>query len=163
MSELHNMSVPPRTVLTVIRARLQGRRFRVDLVKLTGERSTLSGRIARTIRTDGGKYLLNVIERTGARTTGRPCTDVHSRLKTLCDDALEHLQLPDSLGFFVEETNAPDDVCVPAAAAVAILAARSGPLYLPTRFEPSLITIVPVTLFFPDGMADSPGSEDGAR
>ena len=55
----------------------------------------------------------------------------------------------------MDETDAPDDVSVPAAAAIAILAARSGPLYLPGRFEPSLITIAPVTLFFPDCAADS--------
>jgi hypothetical protein len=38
---------------------------------------------------------------------------------------------------------------VSAPAALAILAARSGPLYLPGRFEPSLITAGAVTLFFP--------------
>ena len=165
MSELHNMSVPPRTVLTVRREQLRGRRYRVDLWKFTGERSTRNtDRIAGTIRTDGGMYLLNLIERrAGRKAAVRPRADVHTRLKTLCDAELQHLQLPDSLGFFVDETDAPDDVSVPPAAAIAILAARSGPLYLPNRFEPSLITIAPVTLFFPDGAGDSTASEGGER
>src|SRR5262249_15091716 len=115
-------------------------------------------------RTDGGTYLLNLIEPgAGASTTGRRGADVHRRLKSLCDGARQHLQLPDSLGFFVDEPDAPDDVSVPAAAAIAILGARSGPLYLPNRFEPSLITMAPVTLFFPDGATDSMASEDGDR
>jgi hypothetical protein len=62
---------------------------------------------------------------------------------------LSHAGLPGGFGFFVEETLGPDLIALPAAAAVAILAARSGPLYLPGRFEPSLITAGAVTLFFP--------------
>src|SRR5262249_32147797 len=82
-SELHNMSVPSRTVLTVIRARLHGRRYRVDLGTFTGERSTRNtDPIVRTIRTDGGTYLLNLIEpRAGATPTGRRGADVHRRLQ----------------------------------------------------------------------------------
>ena len=165
MSELHNMSVPSRTVLTVRREQIRGPRYRVDLRKFTGEPSPRSAdRIARAIRTDGGTYLLNLIERpAGKKTAVRPRTDVQTRLQTLCEGALQNLRLPDSLGFFVEETEAPGDVSVPAGAAIAILAARSGPLYLPNRFEPSLITIAPVTLFFPDGAGDSTASEGGER
>ena len=165
MSELHNMSVPPRTVLTVRREQLHGRRYRVDLWKFTGQRTKQNiDRVVRTIRTDGGMYLLNLIERCAdKRTTVRSRADVPTRLKAACEAQLQNLQLPDSLGFFVDETDAPDDVSVPAAAAIAILAARSGPLYLPNRFEPSLITIAPVTLFFPDGAGDSTTSEGGER
>ena len=165
MSELHNMSVPSRTVLTVRREQLHGRRYRVDLGKVTDPWSMRhTKRIDNTIRTDGGSFLLNLIEPgAGAVTTGPAGPDVHTRLKTLCEGALQTLQLPDSLGFFVDETDAPDDVFVPAAATIAILAARSGPLYLPHRFEPSLIAIAPVTLFFPDGAGDSTASEGGER
>ena len=165
MSELHNMSVPSRTVLTVRRAPLRGRRYRVDLWKSIGERRSRSTRrMVSTIRAGSGRSLLNLVERADGRgLTPLRGAAVHARLKSLCEGALEELQLPDALGFFVSERDTPDDVSVPLAAAIGILAARSGPLYLPHRFEPSLITIVPVTLFFPDGAADSSALEDGER
>jgi hypothetical protein len=165
MNELHNMSVPSRTVLTVNRERLRGARYRVDLRKFTRERpATSTGGVVRTLRTDGGIYLLNLIEaRAGGTPTVSSRADVHTRLKMLCERELADLQLPASLGFFVDEPDAPDDVSVSAAAAIAILAARSGPLYIPNRFEPSLIAVGTVTLFFPECAADSTASEDGER
>jgi hypothetical protein len=76
--------------------------------------------------------------------------DAIATLRQLCDAALHDLHLPRGLGFFVDETPRPEDHHVGAAAAVAILGARSGRLYLPGRFEPSLIALGDVTLMFPE-------------
>jgi hypothetical protein len=152
VSELHNMSVPPRTVVTVRRERLDGRRYRVNLVKaLTARRPRTGAEILTcSIRNDSGAYLLKLIgDRPGAGPAGRGPTAARARLRALCDAAVRELGLPVGLGFFVDETDDGGDAVVSAAAAVGILAARSGPLYLAGRFEPSLIDIEPVTLFFP--------------
>jgi hypothetical protein len=145
MTELHNMSVPPRTILTVRREVIRGRRYRIDLQShIHGSRVWDAGRIRR----DDGTYLLDAID--GGRQSGRlrKVADPRTGLKQLCDDAVRKLHLPDGIGFFVEEPGEAGDRNVPLAAAIAILASRSGRLYLPGRFEPSLITLQAVTLFF---------------
>lgn len=146
------MSVPPRTVLTVRRERLNGRRYRVNLVKALRARGPrMSAEIlTRSIRNDSGAYLLKLIGDTpGAGAAGRGAAGARARLRALCAAAVAELGLPDGFGFFVNETDGGGDAVVSAAAAAGVLAARSGPLYLPGRFEPSLIAIDPVTLFFP--------------
>ncbi len=78
--------------------------------------------------------------------------------------ALRDLRLPEGFGFFVDEPDELDHAVVADAAAIAILAARSGPLYLPGRFEPSLITLSPVTLLFPSsGVETNVPAQGGAR
>jgi len=165
MTELHNMSVPPRTTFRVRRERLVGRRFRVNLrTSIPGATPESNETIARRIRNDNGAYLLKLIEgRDSHRRRGARHGDASAQLRAVCETALALLSLPAGLGFFVDEPDAPGDVAVPAAAAVAILAARSGPLYLPGRFEPSLISLKPVTLFFPHTGRDSRDAEEDPR
>jgi len=148
MTELHNMSVPSRTRLTIKRSGLDGRRFRVDLARAiaAGRARVNIDRLRRQLPRDGAACLLSAVE---GRSTSSPRHDAATRVHARCMKALDELNLPDRFGFFVRDPDAPGDAPVSAAAAVAILAARSGPLYVPGRFEPSLITIEPVTLFFP--------------
>lgn len=159
-AELHNMSVPPRTVVTVARQPTRGRRYRVDLEKSLEDRlpgETLNSFTER-VRRDGAACLLELVETAPA---GEPV----ARLKELCESALNELRLPCGFGFFVEEPASRRGQTVSAAAAIAILAARSGPLYLPGRFEPSLITVRPLTLFFPSfaGTRDVDAGEEDLR
>jgi hypothetical protein len=143
VAELHNMSVPPRTVLTVARQVTPGRRFRIDLAgPLAARGETVTSRTLR-LREKGAACLLELLD--AADATADPL--VH--LKALCDEGLAALRLPGGFGFFVQEESRTGDALVSPAAAIAILAARSGPLYLPGRFEPSLIALEPVTLLFP--------------
>jgi hypothetical protein len=153
VTDLHNMSVPSRTTLTIKRANLGGRRYRIDLASAPKDsrRSVDIDRIRRQLPRDGARCLLPLVSRTHLAAAGK---DVDAHFRELCTKALEDLRLPNRLGFFVHEPAGPQDVRVPAAAAIAILAARSGPLYVPGRFEPSLMTIQPVTLFFPCTEAD---------
>ena len=55
MTDLHNMSVPPRTVLTVQRAALTGQRYRLDLATFIAYQADPTDHegITRRIRTDG--------------------------------------------------------------------------------------------------------------
>lgn len=160
MTELHNMSVPPRSVLTVQRETLRGRRYRVAIgASAIGQEgwpddAALTG----CFREDGAACALAVLNPSVPLTTDgfrkdivrfRRNKDALVKLRQLCDTALRSVRLPDSFGFFVDETPSPGLNTLPAAAAIGILAARSGPLYLPGRFEPSLITAGAVTLFFP--------------
>ena len=160
MTELHNMSVAPRSMLTLQRAELQGRRFRVAI----GRSEVGYGQwpddaeLTRYFREDGAACALAVLA-LGAPLTAaqlrkqiarfRRTTDVLATLRARCDAALSKLHLPDGFGFFVDDTQGMRVAPLSMGATLAILAAQSGPLYLPGRFEPSLITAVAVTLFFP--------------
>lgn len=142
--ELHNMSVPSRTVLTVARQTIRGRRYRVDLEKTVRERFCGSvDDFTQRLRQDGSVCMVELLANTAD--AGEPRTV----LKRLCEEELAALRMPQGFGYFVEEPESPFSNTVSTAAAVAILAARSGPLYVPGRFEPSLINLRPVTLFFP--------------
>jgi hypothetical protein len=160
MTELHNMSVPPRSVLTVQREALQGTRYRVviDASAIGGTDVLDDAALTRCFREDGAACALAVLHRGPRLTTAqfrnqiasfRGTNDTAGNLRQLCETALGELRLPDGLGFFVDETPSPGLSPISRGAAIAILAARSGPLYLPGRFEPSLITAGAVTLFFP--------------
>lgn len=68
------------------------------------------------------------------------------------EEAVRRAAVPHRLGVFLEED--VGDARVPIlspAAALAVLARRSGPLYVPTRStEPSLAHPEPLVLFFPE-------------
>jgi hypothetical protein len=162
VTELHNMSVPPRTVLAVKRERLAGRCFRVDLgrVVVPGPgRPWGPDSLARAFREAGAACGLALLECAGTRIPAAEfgerlarCRSYHDpagRLEAICGEALAKVRLPARLGFFLEEPDPPGECRLDGAAALAVLAARSGPLYLPGRFEPSLVAPSPVTLFFP--------------
>ena len=153
MTELHNMSVPPRSVLTVQREELHGRRYRVAIGASAMGRGRLVERRGADAMLPGGRRRLRA---GGAQSAHRRATTGEFRKRDRrVSSRREHARhaaaalryraqrasdLPDGFGFFVDETPGPGLVTVSAAAAIAILAARSGPLYLPGRFEPSLIT-----------------------
>jgi hypothetical protein len=154
------MSVPPRTTLRVARQRVSGRRYRIDIETTIRERfpgKNLNDFFARA-REDVSAVLLELIDDRGEQ-DGEPV----ARLARICGTALEQLRLPAGFGYFVDEPTSPGITKVHPAAAIAILAARSGPLYLPGRFEPSLIGLRPVTLFFPFFAAVSGGHREEAR
>jgi hypothetical protein len=159
MTELHNMSVPARSVLTLQRAELHGLRYRVAI----GASAIGDGRfpddaaLTRCFREDGAACALALLHPDASLTAGtlrdrvarfRRIKNALGTLKQLCDAALASLPLPGGFGFFVDETQG-STATLSLAATIGFLAARSGPLYLPGRFEPSLITAGAVTLFFP--------------
>jgi hypothetical protein len=73
-------------------------------------------------------------------------------LERYLEEALRKAGVPDRVGLFFEEQGEQEtDPLLPAAAALAVLARRSGPLYLPSRrFECSLVHPRPFILFFPE-------------
>ena len=68
------------------------------------------------------------------------------------EQARQDAGVPDRLGLFVQEdTGLVIGALLPPAAALAVLARRSGPLYLPTRrLDPSLVDPMSFVLFFPE-------------
>jgi len=76
---------------------------------------------------------------------------------------LARLRFPPGIGFFLDDERRAEHPALRGAAAIGVLAARSGALYLPGRFEPSLITLKPVTLFFPHTGRDSRDAEEDPR
>ena len=149
--ELHNMSVPSTSTIAVRRARLAGRRFRVDL-----ESGVPRGRARRAepaARDDGlasgaghprGRGRRAAADDTGSRARARRSSATSRRRS-------RRPECPARVGVFLDE---PDDPSLPllgAAAALAVLARRSGPLYLPNRrLEPSLVRLTSTVLFFPE-------------
>jgi hypothetical protein len=165
MTNLHNSGVPSRSMLTVRRAKLHGRRYRVAIGRSARGRSAI-GRswwsddavLTRYFRADGAACALAMLHPSRPPTAAdlreqidkfRRTPNALATLRELCDAALTSLDLPDGFGFFVDENQSSRLPPLPVAATIALLAARSGPLYLPGRFEPSLITAGVSTLFFP--------------
>jgi hypothetical protein len=171
MSELHNMSVPSRSVVTVQREVLRGQRYRVAIGEMAGTDGHWRGdlgdpkfpwvddaALTRCFRENGAACALAVLNLDGppmkdsfhdAVARFRRDSSAMVTLRQQCDAALRRIGLPDGFGFFVDDATGPDPETLCGGASIAILAARSGPLYLPGRFEPSLITAGPITLFFP--------------
>lgn len=182
-SMLHNMSVPPRSTVAVRRCRLRGRYFELCEPDTGGDFATLTlasrvlerhGAVAALVMIGHGFdpewVLTGDFERTARRLAEEPeyavTADSNDRLNTLWHDALAAAGVPAQLGIFAPG-GAPrgrraklDEV-----ASLAVLARRSGPLYLPERpFEPSLIRIGGGVLFFPDaGSANTGGRDTGGR
>lgn len=146
--ELHNMSVPSTSTIAVRRAHFAGRRFRVDLASgaASGRLAALHRQLART----GWRAARAILEAAGdTPKKGKPRS--RQALERHLEAALASAGVPASVGVFLEE---PDDPSLPllgAAAALAVLARRSGPLYLPNRrLEPSLVRLTSAVLFFPE-------------
>ena len=164
MTELHNMSVPPLSVVSVRRANVVGRRYRITTdVFATGKSAKSKDTLLRCFREDGIACALALMRSTTRLTIEalhcsieqvRLEANASAALRVTCDAALERLQLPPGYGFFVDEEPQRADHGLTCAAAIALLAARSGRLYLPGRFEPSLIVPCDVTLWFPYPQAE---------
>lgn len=158
MTELHNMSVAPRSMLTLRREEIRGRRVRVAVGRSAQDQWPDNAALTRLFREDGVACALAMLQvRAPVKTTelreqiaeARRTANPLGTLRRLCDTALADLGLPDGFGFFVGDPDGSRLETVPVVASIAILAARSGPLYVPGRFEPSLISAGAVTLFFP--------------
>lgn len=144
---LHNMSVPPTSRISVARADFPGLRFTVRLAEKE------AGDLREQLATGGWRAAWTILESRNdapARKGARRQRDLERHLI----ESLEKAGVPDRLGVFVDEaeTASPDTRPLPPAAALAVLARRSGRLYLPTRrLEPSLADPRGArVLFFPE-------------
>ena len=170
MTELHNMSVPPRSVLSVQRAVLSGKRYRISTTTTLCTWTGLDeAGLTHCLRQDGAACALALLRARRSPMTKAFATNVArhrldpaapATLRQACDAALSKLALPEGFGFFVDESLQSGDRELSTTEAIAVLAARSGPLYLPGRFEPSLIVPKDVTLFFPSHAAAEPPAVD---
>jgi hypothetical protein len=146
---LHNMSVPPLSRLAVARALHPGLRFRVGLARQTGRAaSSLRGRLGRR----GWRAAWDVLAAAGdapSRARGGRRPEVLDRHLL---EALARAGVPDRLGVFLgEDVGDETHPLLPPSAALAVLARRSGPLYLPSRrLELSLVDPQALVLFFPE-------------
>jgi hypothetical protein len=143
------MSVPPTSHVTVRRVAHPGRRFRVDLAaELSGGRAA---DLRRRLAEGGWRRAWTLLARAGdapprRRRSTREALDAH------LEEALRRASVPARLGVFLSEDDGDADVVtLRPAAALAVLARRSGPLYLPARpLETSLVDPRPLVLFFPE-------------
>jgi hypothetical protein len=147
---LHNMSVPPTSRIQVARALFPGLRLRVGLAwQLDRPRPALRERLGR----GGWRAAWAILESAGEappRRAGRQRKP--EALEQHLEDALRRAGVPDRVGLFLEEDIAAETgPLLPPAAALAVLARRSGRLYLPSRrLECSLVDPHPLVLFFPE-------------
>jgi hypothetical protein len=147
---LHNMSVPSTSRIAVARAFHPGLRFRVGLSwQASRARVSLRERLGRR----GWRAAWDVLAAVGdapARVAG--ARRAPEALERHLETALRRAGVPDRVGVFLEEDIADETgPLLPPAAALAVLARRSGPLYLPTRrLEPSLVDPHALVLFFPE-------------
>lgn len=147
---LHNMSVPPTSRITVQRAALPGKRFRVDFSRYLSARAGAG--LAATLAKHGWRTAWTLLGRTGEPPEGPRGRRTRERLEEHLADALRRSEVPERVGVFLVEPEgaAPASTLGPAAA-LAALARRSGSLYLPTRaLDPSLADPRPLVLFFPE-------------
>ena len=147
---LHNMSVPSTSRVTVARAFHPGLRLRVGLAwQLGRSRVSLRDRLGRR----GWRAAWDILAGAGdapPRAAGarrRP-----EALERHLEEALRTAGVPDRLGVFLDEDIADETgPLLSPAASLAVLARRSGPLYLPSRrLECSLVDPHALVLFFPE-------------
>jgi hypothetical protein len=146
---LHNMSVPPRSTVTVRRSKLPGTRYALDC-------SGLSAETVDALRIQGAAAALALIAKhadlpASAAMPSVRAGDADSLLATCMTTALRAAEIPERIGVFLDDD--VDALTAPRLklpATLALLARRSGPLYLPRRsFQPSLITPTTAILVFP--------------
>jgi len=147
---LHNMSVPSTSRVAVARAFHPGLRLRVGLAWQVGRsRVSLRDRLGRR----GWRAAWDILAGAGdapPRAAGarrRP-----EALERHLEEALRTAGVPDRLGVFLDEDIADETgPLLSPAASLAVLARRSGPLYLPSRhLECSLVDPHALVLFFPE-------------
>jgi hypothetical protein len=148
-ASLHNMSVPSTSRITVARAALPGLRFRVRLHEQVHKPSLLA---SKRLASGGWRAAWELLEHAGDAPT-RPAGAKRRRepLEQYLEAACKDAGIPDRLGVFVPAPDAGEGKLLSPAAAFAVLARRSGPLYVPTRrLEPSLAVPLAFVLFFPE-------------
>ena len=146
---LHNMSVPPRSMLKVSRRRLPGIRYVFDCHSLPEE-------CVAALRSHGAAAALALIEghteRLSRTANGSGLSaDLEELLAAQMSEALRVARVPERIGVFLDDDPDPAEArSLSVAAALAVLARRSGPLYLPRRrFAASLIVPAKGVLVFP--------------
>ena len=164
---LHNMSVPSRSTLAVRREWLGGQCF--DVCPRVGtERPSspaLASWVAEALRAHGASALLALLleplrpasslEARVARALQRldGSGDTQARADEALEEALRAAGVPPRVGVFVPRNEAPprDATWLGLPACLAVLARRSGPLYLPgRRIDASLICPTDTLLVFPE-------------
>jgi len=147
---LHNMSVPSTSRIAVARAFHPGLRFRVALSwQASRARVSLRERLGRR----GWRAAWDILAAAGDAPARVPrARRQPEALQRHLEEALQKAGVPDRVGVFLEEDVGEEtSPLLPPAAALAVLARRSGPLYLPTRrLEPSLVDPDALVLFFPE-------------
>jgi hypothetical protein len=145
------MSVPPTSTLRVQRANHPGRRFRVDLTTQLS-RGSATG-LRRRLHERGWELAWTLLTKAG---DGPPKPHRKHRTREVLEEhleaALRRARVPAAVGVFLEEEPGSGRArTLGPAATLAVLARRSGPLYLPARaLEPSLVDPEPLILFFPE-------------
>jgi hypothetical protein len=170
-SWLHNMSVPSRSVLRCARAVLPGRRYLVDgLPRGTDSEAGIDGDRAlhEYLAEYGMAALAALIELARAGRKVEPAK-VRSRARKFRGDAAEAVEraiaqalllagVPTAIGVFLpaasvaggSQSGRARETPLDPPASLAVLARRSGPLYVPARpVEPSLIVLERCVLVFP--------------
>jgi hypothetical protein len=148
---LHNMSVPSTSRIAVARARHPGLRFRVCLSPPANDtQPSIRERLGRRGWRAAWDFLATVGD-------APPRTARVRRQAAALEDhlqkALREAGVPDRIGLFLDEdVEADESPRLRPAAALAALARRSGPLYLPSRrLETSLVDPrAALVLFFPE-------------
>jgi hypothetical protein len=140
---------PPRTVVTVQRLALPGRCYLVDCPATADDAAALRDR--------GAGAALDFLQRVCPTLPLKPVgsgTDADELFRALMRQVLLQSAIPDRIGVFVPATeDCPDIVRLPPDVSLALLARRSGPLYLPRReFEASLVVPARVALVFPESL-----------
>jgi hypothetical protein len=147
---LHNMSVPTTSRITLARACHPGLRFRVGLASQTSQPcEALRDKLAR----GGWRAAWEVLDLVGcAPPEGDVARHRPEALRRHLEAVLREAGVPARVGVFLDEdVKAATGALLSPAAALAVLARRSGPLYLPSRrLEPSLADPKPLVLFFPE-------------
>lgn len=149
---LHNMSVPATSRVTVARASLPGQRYLVCLWNAGGPKvEALRDRLGK----GGWRAAWRFLElRNDAPRRATKRRRRQDELERHLEESLRSAGIPDRLGVFLDEHDpAAESVSrLSPAAALAVLARRSGPLYLPSRrLEPSLVDPRrSLVLFFPE-------------
>ena len=159
--ELHNMSVPSTSTITVRRALLAGRRFRVDLESgvSRGRLAAVNRRLART----GWRAARAILEAAGdaPQDVKARAPRSHDALERHLEAALASAGVPASVGVFLDEPHDPSLPVLGAAAALAVLARRSGPA-VPADPPPRALARPPDVdrSLLPGGSAVSPTEAD---
>jgi hypothetical protein len=145
---LHNMSVPPRSTVQVCRSVLPGHRYFIDC-------RWLSPTIVERLRSEGAAAMLALLQDDAGgmgQFTAETSKEVEKHAVDCLTLALADRNVPVRIGVFVPEDHRPRHAHpLNRAATLAVLARRSGPLYLPRRrFNPSLISPLTAVLVFPE-------------
>jgi hypothetical protein len=144
------MSVPAVSRVAVARVSHPGLRFRVGLAWQTGRSaSSLRDRLGRRGWRAAWDVLAAAGEAPPRKGGGRRRPEA---LERHLEEALQEAGVPGRLGVFLaEDVGDPTHPLLSPSAALAVLARRSGPLYLPSRrLELSLVDPQALVLFFPE-------------